>query len=481
MGNVKVWRNTCHFSVTYFLADCPCDGSLVGILGQPDGDWTNDWHDHSGNPVDIPASRRSRRGKPAYDYSLTWCLTDAESKFTYEPGMDHGDHDFCTGSKGDENFDENFIDDLIQQTTPAVIEKCTLGGELDEGCVQDCVLLGDEACDEFVEIVQNTATAVITEGPTSAPTSGPTSGPTKEPSAGPTSGPTSGPTKEPLPPPPPPPLPDNTPTDNAGISDIVSENVGSQGDPHFKTWRNEHFEYHGQCDLVLAKDPNFADGLGLDVQIRTKLVRFWSYIKSAAIRIGNDVLELEGNGDDSTDLRYWINLEFQGPLDTIGGFPVTFQSHHDSNKKTILIDLSSKYPDVIIELQVWKEFVKVDFKKASYEAFGNAVGMLGDFKTGKTLARDGVTEIEDFHKLGEEWQVLPTDLMLFHETESPQFPKKCIEPEDPRGERRRRLDESSVSIEDAEKACAALTDELDRKDCIYDILATQDMDMAGAY
>lgn len=100
--SVKVWRNTCHFSVTYYLADCPCDGSLVGILGQPDGDWSNDWHEHDGTPVDIPKSTRDRRGKEAYDYSLTWCLTDAESHFTYEPNMSHADHDFCTGKKGDE-------------------------------------------------------------------------------------------------------------------------------------------------------------------------------------------------------------------------------------------------------------------------------------------------------------------------------------------------------------------------------------------
>merc|ERR1712232_418432 len=150
-------------------------------------------------------------------------------------------------------------------------------------------------------------------------------------------------------------------------------------------------------------------------------------------------------------------------------------------KKTIHIDLTSKYPGVKIVIEVYKEFVKVDFQNASYEAFGNAVGMLGNFKTGKTLARDGVTEIGDFHKLGNEWQVLPTDFMLFHKTEAPQFPKKCIEPEDPRGDRKRRLEESSVSAEDAEKACASLTDELNRKDCVYDIIATQDMDMAGAY
>jgi len=280
-------------------------------------------------------------------------------------------------------------------------------------------------------------------------------------------------------------LPDipNSP-DPYALSDLV-DSAGSQGDPHFKTWKNEHFEYHGQCDLVLAKDPNFADGLGLDVQIRTKLVRFWSYIKNAAIRIGNDVLEVEGDAEGTVELRYWMNMEFQGPLlvdTTIGGFPIIFNGRdNNANKKIIQIDLSSKYPGAMIEIQVWKEFVKVDFKNPTLEAFGNAVGMLGDFESGKTFGRDGVTEIDDFHKFGNEWQVLPTDLMLFHKAESPQFPKKCIEPEDPRGERRRRLEESSVSVEDAEKACASLTDELDRKDCVYDIIATQDMAMAGAY
>eukprot|EP00980_Cylindrotheca_fusiformis_P028986 scaffold22689_cov163-Cylindrotheca_fusiformis.AAC.1 len=107
--------------------------------------------------------------------------------------------------------------------------------------------------------------------------------------------------------------------------------------------------------------------------------------------------------------------------------------------------------------------------------------MLGDFKTGKTLARDGVTEMDDFWALGNEWQVRPTDDMLFHRVEQPQFPKRCVEPEDPQGERRRRLSESSISEEEAEKACDAIEDPLDRKDCVYDVLATQSIDMTGAY
>eukprot|EP00526_Cylindrotheca_closterium_P001023 CAMPEP_0113617410 /NCGR_PEP_ID=MMETSP0017_2-20120614/8766_1 /TAXON_ID=2856 /ORGANISM="Cylindrotheca closterium" /LENGTH=551 /DNA_ID=CAMNT_0000526805 /DNA_START=68 /DNA_END=1726 /DNA_ORIENTATION=+ /assembly_acc=CAM_ASM_000147 len=275
-------------------------------------------------------------------------------------------------------------------------------------------------------------------------------------------------------------LPDIGPSNTPQISD-----AGGQGDPHFKTWRNEHFEYHGQCDLILAMDSNFADGLGLDVQIRTKVIRYWSYIKSVAIRIGADILEIEGNGDISyQDLRYWINMELRGPVETVGGFPVIFKVPKEKAmmKQTVLIDLSSKYPGAKIEIQVWKEFVKINFQNPTDEAFGNTVGMLGDFNNGKTLGRDGVTVLDDYMLLGEEWQVLPADNMLFHSTEEPQFPSKCIEPEDPQGERRRRrLGEMVVTEEQAEKACAGAPDKIDRKDCVYDIMATQRLDMAAAY
>ena len=90
--------------------------------------------------------------------------------------------------------------------------------------------------------------------------------------------------------------------------------------------------------------------------------------------------------------------------------------------------------------------------------------------------------IDDFTEFGDEWQVLPSEPKLFHEVTHPQFPELCIKPEDPRGERKRRLAESNISIEAAEAACAAaLHDPLTIKDCVYDILATQDIDMVGAF
>mmetsp|Transcript_24192 Transcript_24192/g.59232 ORF Transcript_24192/g.59232 Transcript_24192/m.59232 type:complete len:292 (-) Transcript_24192:5179-6054(-) len=248
------------------------------------------------------------------------------------------------------------------------------------------------------------------------------------------------------------------------------------------TWKDEQFEFHGQCDLVMMSDPSFADDKGLEVHIRTELFRFWSYIKSVAIRIGNDILEVEGGSDDSmvNTARYWINYEYQGQLKEIGGFPVS-SSSSSSVKREYEIDLGSKYPGQVVLIEIFKEFVGVRVVNGSEEAFGKTVGIVGDYKTGYTLARDGATILEDFGELGNEWQVLPTDSKLFHQMDAPQFPEKCIMAEDPRGERRRRLDEESkLSFEDAEEACWDLKDAATIKDCIYDILATQGIEVVRA-
>jgi len=268
--------------------------------------------------------------------------------------------------------------------------------------------------------------------------------------------------------------------ENPKCAETESKSIsGSNGDPHFKTWKQEHFEFHGQCDMILAKDTQFANGVGLDVQIRTKIVRFWSYIHTVAIRIGDDILEIHGSPEDR-EIHYWFNFQYQADTTNIGGFPLTISSN-GSHKRFFEIDLSSKVPGQKIVLSSFKEFVSVDFKGSTAESFGNTVGMLGDYKSGKTLARDGVTVINDFNELGNEWQLLPSDDMLFHDKAKPQFPERCIVPEDPQGQRRRRLDESTVSVEQAESACATLKDPLSIKDCVYDILATQDLDMVGAF
>lgn len=242
-----------------------------------------------------------------------------------------------------------------------------------------------------------------------------------------------------------------------------------------KTWKNEHFEFHGQCDIVMVSNPHFANGLGLDIHIRTKLVRFWSYIQVAVIRIGNDILEVSGSASES---QYWINYEDMGELNDLGGFPVLL----NENKNRYTIDLGSQYPGERIEVKTFKEFVGVKIVGASEASFGGSVGITGDFATGNTYARDGTTILNDFNDLGNEWQVEPSlDGRLFREVSRPQYPEKCWLPEDPRGNRRRRLGESTITEEQAEAACAGLEDEFSRKGCVYDILATQDLAMVGAY
>eukprot|EP00980_Cylindrotheca_fusiformis_P020153 scaffold7221_cov61-Cylindrotheca_fusiformis.AAC.1 len=81
------------------------------------------------------------------------------------------------------------------------------------------------------------------------------------------------------------------------------------------------------------------------------------------------------------------------------------------------------------------------------------------------------------------WLVIPEeDGMLFHNVSYPQYPEKCIDPEArAMKRRRRRLGESFITDEQAEAACAPIEDALDRKDCIYDVLVTQDLTMVGAY
>jgi len=255
------------------------------------------------------------------------------------------------------------------------------------------------------------------------------------------------------------------------------------GDPHIVTWKGEHYEYHGQCDLVMVADKEFASGLGLDIHIRTKLVRFWSYIKNVSIRIGSDILEIVGNPDvKSRDPMYWINYEYLGDLEEIGGFPVTYTATSGS-KSIYEVDLSSKFgKEAKIIIKIYKEFLRV--KMIGGEAvWGNTVGLLGDYNTGATLGRDGVSLFEDYYKFGAEWQVNPSygDAKLFQKLEAPQFPEACQLPDNPQGDRRRRLKEGSVTSVEAEEACASLKDPAQIQDCVYDILATQDLDMVGAF
>lgn len=267
---------------------------------------------------------------------------------------------------------------------------------------------------------------------------------------------------------------------NTRSFELPCPTAGCNGDPHFTMWHGEKFDYHGQCDLELVSDPSFADGKGLMVYIKTEIVRSWSYVTSAAIRIGEDILEVKGGMDDS---HYWFNKNYQGKLTTMGGFPVKYKKAN-SKSHSYIIDLGSKEDK--IEIRTYKELVRIDFKKAKKELYKNTVGLLGDYATGKKLARDGFTVIEDDNEFGQEWQVLPGSPQLFHDVSGPQAPfEKCVLPDKNQVEkerRRRRLGKAKVTKSEAESACEqAGVSESDHKNCVADVLAMDDVDVAESY
>lgn len=248
---------------------------------------------------------------------------------------------------------------------------------------------------------------------------------------------------------------------------------GIKCDPHFKTWSGDKFDFHGECDLVLLHQPNYKKGLGLDIHVRTKIERFYSYIETAVVKLGNDILEITGGPSN----EYWLNGEEGVELPTkMGDHSVGFQQI-DDNSREYSIYLNGRGERIVIK--TYKHFVSVYFKFASMGTFGSSTGVLGDFVTGKKIARDGKTVMEDVIEYGMEWQVRENEPKLFRTVQGPQYPEQCRMPTE-KFPGRRRLGEARISEEEAMQACARVTgDDLDI--CIFDVMATNDLGIAGSY
>jgi hypothetical protein len=245
------------------------------------------------------------------------------------------------------------------------------------------------------------------------------------------------------------------------------------GDPHFRTWGGEKYDFHGVCDLVLLHNAE----LDMDVHIRSKRTRMWSYVSAAAVRIGDDSLEVAGGSENN----YWMNGK-KGPEITQSTTLPTLVSGHtvqfnqvSSKSREFIVHVADESKIVI---KTWNGYVSVVVEGASVESYGQSVGLMGKFPHGTKLARDNSTAMEDVNAFGQEWQVLSTEPKLFHNVEGPQAPEKCEVPSSL--QMRRRLGESLISKEDAEVACSRVNEE-DFDLCVFDVMATNDKDAAGAY
>ena len=254
---------------------------------------------------------------------------------------------------------------------------------------------------------------------------------------------------------------------------------GSYGDPHIKTWQGEIFDFHGECDLVLAHSEQFMTGKGLDIHIRTEIKNDWSFISGAALRIGDETLEVAAQGEHFLNGIKGVvskGSKLRGsaaPAATIAGFPITY-SQHMKIEHRFEIDLGDKKGKIIIKSI--DKFLAVSIQKASSD-LSDSVGLMGEFSTGNKLGRDGRV-IENENDFGLEWQVRDNEPKLFMETKGPQYPTVCRLPKPLSSqERKRRLVASPIKYEDALKACEHWP-EADRDTCVYDVLATGELSLA---
>lgn len=416
--------------------------SFVGLLGTPNPT-TSDWMLTDGTSKTIPTMKKSLAFGEAYEYCVTnWCVTDStETMFYYEKNNNKNFEYYngCT-SKYD-GTTEALYDNVSKE-----IEK-TCDGEID--CIVESLVGGKEEAKDLAET--NGGFDDLEDG-------------------------TKPEDEEELP----------TVYQGGGAKKRGPNNSsGVKGDPHFKTWDGKLYDFHGICDLVLLHNPNFENGLGMDIHIRSKRTRQWSYVSRAVLKIRDNTFEISA---DKKRNEYWINgvlgkedILFEDNtmlsvnIANIAGYQIQYRSVN-SQQKEYIIDLGQGEK---VTFKTWKEMVRIDFEGCTAKNFASSVGLMGTFTHSYKVGRDNSTIIENLNQFGQEWQVLPDEPKLFQTLEGPQAPSRCVIPS--KTELRRRLSESGITVEEAAKACASITDKQDFDLCVFDIMATGDIGTAGVY
>ena len=254
-------------------------------------------------------------------------------------------------------------------------------------------------------------------------------------------------------------------------------------DPHFQTFGGQHYDFQGACDVVLVDNAGYKDGKGLFIHGRLKMydsVR--SSLGGAAIKIGDDILEVHGedlaliNGIEFP-VQQIAGTEYLFPV-KVGGFDLTVQTF-GPNSRAHIVHMGDGEKIIINN---FKEFVNVFLEQPKSVDFALARGMWGTYgEHGAMMARDGKTIIDDGDAMGFEWQVGPSDPHLFHVLEGPQYPAKCVLPDEITAEQRHlRAMSKKVSEEDAKKACAD-AHVSQKENCVAEVFGSDNLDMAQLF
>jgi len=262
--------------------------------------------------------------------------------------------------------------------------------------------------------------------------------------------------------------------------------TGVFGDPHIRTWSGKLYDFHGVCDLVLLTNPNYKDSVGMDIHIRNKRTRQWSYVDSAAVRIGNDILEVMGGKAANS---FWINgeeVQYSDQTETmlvkkLSGHTIKYKAVSEKSREFVidLNDHDNDFNEGKILLSTWNKFVRVNMDTGGNgNNFIDSIGLMGRFPDGKRLGRDKVSAFENDNEFGQQWQVLSSDPKLFSSIEGPQYPSQCEILSSL--EMRRRLAENTVPLADAQNACSQVKIE-EYETCVFDVMATNNKEITKAY
>jgi hypothetical protein len=226
---------------------------------------------------------------------------------------------------------------------------------------------------------------------------------------------------------------------------------------------------------VLLKNPGYKQGMGMNIHLRTRIEKFYSYIKTAVLQIGEETFEVTGSPENS----HWLNGMEGVELPTrISGHPIGYREiDENQHKYNVLLGDNGEF----IEIATYKHFVSVSIKSPSEANFQGSLGLMGKYETGEKVSRDGFTMIDDVNDFGLEWQVLPSDPKIFRLSEGPEYPEKCMLPTISALESRNlRAEGDMITLEQAHRACARVASS-DFDICVFDVLATNDIGIAGAY
>jgi len=205
----------------------------------------------------------------------------------------------------------------------------------------------------------------------------------------------------------------------------------------------------------------------------------FSYISNAALRIGEDILEIVSDGS------HYLNGEKDTELPSrVGGFPITKrvkESCHGTHgcSYATIFNVALMGQDSI-QITVASAMIHVDVAGSDANFQGSA-GLMGTYPAmhhGK-IARDGVTYIRDSDEFAEEWQVLESEIQLFRESRFPQHPQQCTPAvKIVAAERHLQMAEYKEGRTAAEEACAHVQGS-EWEFCIFDVMITGDYGMAA--